>query len=114
MEYRKTINLFDKTPNQPSKFKTKNQVETTNDSQRVYTTNSQIKFKTSLLRSNLCGYSDVYIPVKGIITLPNTAVGDAALNNRDKNVIFKNHAPFINCTSEIKNTEIYHAKTINN
>ena len=48
MEYRKTINLFDKTPNQPSKFKTKNQVETTNDSQRVYTTNSQLKFKTSL------------------------------------------------------------------
>ena len=110
MVYQKTINLFDNTLNQSSKFKTKNQVETTDDSQGVYTTNSQIKFKTSMLRSSLCGYSDVSMLIKEIITLPNTAARDAARNNRNKKVIFKNHAPFTNCTSEIKNAEIDHAK----
>ena len=63
MEYHKILNLLDNTPNQPSKFKTKNCVEIKN-SQGAYTTNSQINFKTSMLRSNACGYSDVYILVK--------------------------------------------------
>ena len=31
--------------------------------------NKQIRFKTSMLRSDLCDYSDAYILVKGIITV---------------------------------------------
>ena len=52
MEYPKIINLLelDKTPNQQSKFRTKNWVETNDDSCGTYNTNSQIKFKTLILR----------------------------------------------------------------
>ena len=111
MEYHKILNLLDNTPNQPSKFKTRNCVEI-KDSQGAYTTNSQMKFKTSMLRSNACGYSDVYILVKGISTVSKTAAGDAALNNRTIHVILKKCAPFVDCTSEIKNAEIDHPKDI--
>ena len=49
MEYQKTINLLDNTPNQPSKFRTKNWVEINDDLRGTYNTNSQIKFKTSIV-----------------------------------------------------------------
>ena len=39
----------------------------------AYSTNKQIRFKTTMLRSRLCDYSDAYILVKGNITLNNTA-----------------------------------------
>ena len=52
MEYQQKINLLDNTPNQPSKFGTKNWIEINDDSRRRNNTNSQIKFKTSLLKSN--------------------------------------------------------------
>ena len=45
MEYQKTINLFDNTPNQATKFRTKNWVEINDDSCGTYNTNSQIKFQ---------------------------------------------------------------------
>ena len=51
-----------------------------------------------MLRSNLCDYSDAYILVKGKITI--TGAGDDAAdrqaNERDKDVAFKNCAPFTN------------------
>ena len=58
MEYQKIKNLLDNTPNQPSKFGTKNRVEINDKSHRVYNIGSQIKFKTSMLRSSLCDNSD--------------------------------------------------------
>ena len=61
--------MFDNTPNQPTKFRTKNWVEVNYDSRRMYNINSQIKFKTSTLRSSLCDYSDAYILVKGTVTV---------------------------------------------
>ena len=54
MENPKIINLLDNTQNQPSKFRTKNWVEISYGSRGTYNTNSQIKFKTSMLRSSLC------------------------------------------------------------
>ena len=65
-----------------------------------------------MLKSSLCDYSDAYILVKGTITINNTAAADAAANNRNKKVIFKNCAPFTNCISEINNTQIDNAKDI--
>ena len=47
--------------------------------------------------------------LKKLITVPNTRT-TAALNNKNKKVIFKNYAPFTNCRSEIKNKEIDHAR----
>ena len=57
MEYQKIINLLDNTPNQPTKFKTKIWVEINGDLRITCNTNSQIKFKTSMQETSLCGYS---------------------------------------------------------
>ena len=69
MEYQKIINLLDNTPNKPSKFKSKSWVKINDDSRGTYNEHNQIRFKTSMLRSSLCDYSDAYILVKGTITL---------------------------------------------
>ena len=73
MAYQKVINLLDNTPNHPTKFKTKNWVEINDESRGTYNTNSQPRFKTSMIRSSLCDYSDAYILAKGTITIANTA-----------------------------------------
>ena len=50
MEYKKIKNLLEYTPNQPTKFRTKNWVEIYDDALGTYNTNSQIKFKTLMLK----------------------------------------------------------------
>ena len=114
MEYQKIANLIDDTSNQPSKFRTKNWVEISDESRGAYNVNSQIKFKTTMLKSSLCDYSDAYILVKGTISVNNTAAAaaaaSAAVNNTNKKVIFKNFAPFTNCISEINKSQIDNAK----
>ena len=70
--------MLDNTPNQPTKFKTKNCVEINDDSRGTYNTNSQNKFKTSLLRSNLCDYSNAYILLSGTISVTGARAYDAA------------------------------------
>ena len=113
MEYQKIANLIDdNTLNQPSKFRTRNWIEINDESRGAYNVNSQIKFKTTMLKSSLCDYSDAYILVKGTITVNNTAAQGAAANNTNKKVILKNCAPFTNCISEINNPQIDNAKDI--
>ena len=113
MEYQKIANLIDdNTLNQPFKFRTRNWIEINDESRGAYNINSQIKFKTTMLKSSLCDYSDAYILVKGTITVNNTAAQGAAANNTNKKVIFKNCAPFTNCISEINNTQIDNVKDI--
>ena len=113
MEYQKIVNLTDdNTLNQTSKFKTRNWIEINDESRGAHNVNSQIKFKTTMLKSSLCDYSDAYILVKGTISVHNTAAQGAAANNTNKKVIFKNCAPFTNCISEINNTQIDNAKDI--
>ena len=113
MEYQKIANLIDdNTPNQSSKFKTRNWIEINDESRGAYNVNSKIKFKTTMLKSSLCDYSDAYILVKGTISVNNTAAQGAAANNTNKKVIFKNCAPFTNCLSEINNIQIDNAKDI--
>ena len=58
MEYQKIANLLNDGSNKPSKFRTKNWVEINDDVSGVYSPNKQIRFKTSMLRSSLCDYSD--------------------------------------------------------
>ena len=77
MKYQQIINLLDNTPNQPTKFGTKKWIEINHDSRGMYNTNSQIKFKTSVLRSILCDYSDAYILVKGTIIVTNKGAAAA-------------------------------------
>ena len=112
MEYQKIANLLNYKSNKPSKFRTRKCVEINDEARGTYSHNKQIKFKTSMLRSSLCDYSDAYILVKGNITVNNTAADGAAANNTNKKVIFKNCAPFTNCISKINNTQIDNAEYI--
>ena len=77
-----------------------------NDESKGRYDNSNIRFKTTTIRSSLCDYSDAYIFVKGLITVPNTAAADAVVNKTNKKVIFKNYTPFTDCITEINNTHI--------
>ena len=103
--------MLDNTANQATKFWTKNWVKINHGSHRVYNIDSQIKLKYSMIRSDLCDYSDAYILVKETITVPNTRTA-AVPNNKNKNIIFKNCAPFTDCISKRNNKEIDHAKDI--
>ena len=113
MEYQKIANLLDSASNKPSKFRTRNWVEINDKSRGTYTSND-IKFKTTMLRSNLCDYADAYILVKGTITITGAGDDDAAkrLDERNKGVIFKNCAPFTKCISKMNDTEIDNAQDI--
>ena len=114
MEYQKIANLIDDASNHPSKFRTKNWVEINDELRGTYNVNSQIKFKTTMLKSSLCDYGDAYILVKGKIKV--TRAGDDAAarqaDERDKSAAFKNCAPFTNCISKINNTQVDNAKDI--
>ena len=112
MEYQKITNLLNNESSKPSKFRIKNWVEINDDVRGLYFPNKQIRFKTSMLRSSLCDYSDAYIRVKGNISVNNNAGAGAAANNPNKKVIFKNCAPFTNCISKINNTQIDNAEYI--
>ena len=137
MEYQKIINLLDNTSNQLSKFRTKSWIEINDQSRGVYNTNSDIRFKTTMLKSSLYYYSDAYILVKGTITITGAGADNATrqVDERNKGVIFNNCTPLINtfmrsksmdwflydnglrhervnCKSKINNTETDNAKDI--
>ena len=97
-----------------SKFRAKSLIEINDQSRGEYNTNSNIRFKNTMIRSSFCNYSDAYILVKGKIAITGEGTDAAARQEdaKDKGIIFKNCAPFINCKSEINNTEIDNAKDI--
>ena len=99
--------------NQPSKFRTRNWVEINDESRGAYTGND-IKFKTTVLRSNLCDYADACILIKGKITIPGAGDDDAEkqLDETNKDVTFKNWAPFTKYISRINNRDIDTAQDI--
>ena len=113
MEYQKIANLLDNASNQPTKFRTRNWVEINDDSRGTYT-NSDIKFKSATLKSNLCDYADAYILVKGKITITGHGDDDAArqADERDKGVIFKDCAPFTKCISRINGTYVDNSQDV--
>ena len=89
MEYQKIVHLLDDTTNQPSKkLRTRNWVEI-NDESKVKHDNSNVRFKTSMIRSNLCHYNNACILVKGNIAVPNTAAVDVAVSNINKKKYLK-------------------------
>ena len=92
------------TPNQPSKFRTKDWFEINDDTHGRYNIDNQIKLKSSMLKSSLFDYSDAYILFKWTTTVPGTETA-VAPSNRDK-IIFKNWALFTDCISEVNITQI--------
>ena len=112
MENQKIANLLNDISNNPSKFRTRNWVEMNDDIRGAYSPNKQIRFKTAMLTSSLCDYSDAYILVKGYISVNNNAGAGAAANKIGKKVIFKNCGLFTNCINKINNTQTDNAEYI--
>ena len=106
MEYDKINNLLLSEDNESevlSKFVTREYVRV-NSLLNTYNENKSIRFKTPMLRSNLCDYSDAYILVKGTITVTAPRVNNNANNIRDKRnrpLVSKNNAPFVSCITTI-------------
>ena len=118
MEFQKIVNFQDTTSDNKDlpRFVTKKWIEVYGQSEGNYNVNKEIRIKTSMLRSDLCDFSDTYIVVKGNITvtkktftaddidaLNNTAANVTATNTANNNafgekkLVFKNNARFINC-----------------
>ena len=110
MEYQKITNLLGATPNEAPRFITKKWIEVDDqlgNAEDRYKPSKQIRFKTSMLRSDLCDFSNAYIVVKGTIAITNSDN-----NAHDKKLAFKNNAPFVFCISKINNTLIDNAEDL--
>ena len=88
MEYDKINNLLDSESENLSKFVTRDYVKV-NSLSNTYNENKSIRFKTPMLRSDLCDYADAYILVNGTITV--------ARDRQNRSLILKNNAPFVSC-----------------
>ena len=106
MEYDKINNLLlseDNESEQLSKLVTRQYVKV-NSLSNTYNENKSIRFKTAMLRSNLCNYSDAYILVKGTITVNGIVNGaENKILRRNRPLILKNNAPFVSCMTKINN-----------
>ena len=106
MKYDKINNLLlseDNESEKLSKFVTREYVRV-NSLLNTCNENKSIRFKTPMLRSNLCDYSDAYILVKGTITVTAPGANNDANNIRDqinRPLILKNNALFVSCITRI-------------
>ena len=84
------------------KFVTRQYVKV-NSLPNTYNENKSIRFKTPMLRSDLCDYSDAYILVNGTITVMANAGANNIKDKKDRKLILKNNAPFVSCITGINN-----------
>ena len=104
MEFQKIVNFLDTTSDNKDlpTFVTKKWIEVYDQSEGNYNVNKEIRIKTSVLRSDLCDFNDVYIVVKGTITVNkkafiaddfeaanNTAAKATATNTANNNAFLK-------------------------
>ena len=103
MEYDKINNLLSSESEQLSRFVTREYVRV-NSLSNTYNENKSIRFKTLMLRSDLCDYADAYILVNGTITVNGIANGvENEIVRRNRPLILKNNAPFVSCMTKINN-----------
>ena len=123
MEYEKMhklVNGGETMPDLVSKFTSKKLVEIHNPTPNgQYTENKEIRFKTAMLRADLCDYSDAYVEVTaGIEIKPNIENADninvlAGNANIDKRTFtLKNNAPFISCITKINGELVENAEDL--
>ena len=89
-------------------FATKKWIEVYDQSEENYNVNKEIRIKNSILRSDLCDFTDAYVVVNGNITLR----GENDASKRNKNVAFKNNSPFIHYISRINCVQIDNAEDL--
>ena len=109
MEYDKINNLLDSQSEEIklSKFVTRQYVKV-NSLSNTYDANKSIRFKTPMLRSDLCDYADAYVLVNGTITV----AGNHPRDRQNRPLILKNNAPFISCITKINNELIEDAEDL--
>ena len=109
MEFQKIVILLDTTSDDKDLpwFVTKKWVEVYDQSGKNHNVSKEIRIKTAMLRSDLCDYSEAYIVKKGTIT-----VTDPDNAKRNKRVVFKNNAPFINCILKINGVQFDNAEDL--
>ena len=73
-----------------------------------YSADKNVRFKTPMLRSDLCNYSDAYIVVKGAVTVEGTN----GVNKTNKKLVIKSNTLFRSCISKIKNIFIDNAEDL--
>ena len=98
MEYDKINNLLGSESENLSKFVTREYVKV-NSLSNTYNENKSIRFKITMLRSDLCDYVNAYILVNGIITV----AGNQPRDRQNRRLILKNNAPFVSCITRINN-----------
>ena len=106
--------MLDTTLDEVPRFITKKWVDVLDQSGSAddrYKPNKQIRFKTSMLRSDLYDYSDAYIVVKGDITLTKT-ITRGFIDTRKRFLAFKNNDPLTSCISKINNVLIDNAEDL--
>ena len=108
MEFNKINNLLGPAHDEVPRFITKKWIEVQSQSGSTYNTSKPIRFKTSMLRSDLCDSSDAYVWVKGTTTVANQ--NDNA--NFNKELTLKNNAPFISRISKIKGELVENAEDL--
>ena len=114
MEYNKINNLLGSESENLSKFVTKEYVRV-NSLSNTYNENKSIRFKTPMLRSDLCDYADAYILVNGTITVTANGDNNNANNIRPKKIrplILKNNATFVSCITKINGELIEDAEDL--
>ena len=116
MEYEKIAKLIsnnEEFPDNISKFTSKKLVQVYDETDNAdYRENKQIRFKTPMLRSDLCDYSDAYIVVKGNINFTVNRANVANVVAYNKKVAFKNNAPIISSMTKISGELIENAEDL--
>ena len=100
MEYDKINNLLGSESENLSKYVTREYVRV-NSLSNTHNENRSIRFKTPMLRSDLCDYADAYILVNGTITV--TSQGNDIRDKKNRPLILNNNAPFISCITKTNN-----------
>ena len=108
MEFNKINNLLGPAHDKVPRFITKKWIEVQSQSRNTYNMSKPIRFKTSLLRSDLCDYSDAYVWVKGTIAVTNPNNNA----NFDRRLTLKNNASFISCVSKINGELVENAEDL--
>ena len=133
MKFQKDVNFLDTTSDKKDlpKFVTKKWIKVYDQSEKHCNPNKEIRIKTSMLRSDLCDFSDAYIVVKGNIAVtkntftandfevPNNTAANATTTNTandnafgEKKLVFKYNSPFINSVSKINGVKIDNAEDL--
>ena len=111
MEYNKINNLLSSESKSLSKFVTRDYVRV-NSLSNTYNENKSIRFKTPMLRSDLCDYADAYILINGTIIVTANAGANNIRDERNRPLILKNNASFVSCITKINNELIEDAEDL--